>query len=459
MSDATAVDVTALIEDRKLGWFAIRVIVMSWLVTFFDGFDMNVIAFTSKYLQSAFTIDAKQLGNVFSIGLVGALLGGFLFGFIGDRFGRRPAIILATGAFSVLTVALAMVQSYPQLLVLRFFNGLALGGALPLVWALNVEFVPRRSRATVVTIIMLGYSFGVATAGPIARLLLPKFGWPSVFIFGGVASGVATLLLLAGLPESLRYLTTRANRQGAILDTIRKMNIPGAFDHATRFILADEDPAQKRRFHAAQLFEGKLKWLTPFLWAAYIASSMSTFFLTSWGPLVLEGLGFNANHAAWLSTVNSVCSATGGLLLMRFTDRYGPVCVAVLPLLAIPLLLTAGLAPVGLSVFIVFLVGIAVCLGGSHYGVTSIIPLFYPSSIRANGAGWGSAMGKIGSVLGPFIGGYVISSSLPVRNIYALLAVCPTIFASCILAIGWLERREARSLSLAEAPLLATARD
>ena len=151
MGDATAVDVTALIENRKLGWFAIRVIVVSWLVTFFDGFDMNVIAFTSKYLEAAFSIDAKQLGNVFSIGLVGALLGGFLFGFIGDRFGRRPAIILATGAFSVLTVALATAQSYPQLLALRFLNGLALGGAIPLVWALNVEFVPRRSRATVAT--------------------------------------------------------------------------------------------------------------------------------------------------------------------------------------------------------------------------------------------------------------------------------------------------------------------
>ncbi len=461
MDGATAVDVTALIENRKVNWFTVRVVLISWLVTFFDGFDMNVIAFTSKYLQASFHLDAKMLGNVFSAGILGTLLGGFLFGFLGDKLGRRPAILLATGSFSVLTLLTALAPNYPMLMMLRFLDGLALGGALPLIWALNVEFTPKRQRSTVITLIMLGYGVGVASAGPTARALLPHFGWPSVFVFGGCASVIAMVLLAAGLPESLRHLVVRGGRDAAVGKALRRMKLgPAAPEAGVRYIVSDE-PEAKPRFHVAQLFEGRLAWLTPLIWAAYFFSSMSTFFISSWGPFVLEGLGFNPDHAAYLSSVNSLCSATGGLLLMRFTDRHGPIAVAVLPLIAIPLLLTAGLAPISLSVFLVFSVGIATFLGGSHYGIISIASVFYPSAIRANGAGWVSSVAKGGSVLGPLIGGYVLASALPVRNIYALLAVCPTIFASCILAIGWLERREARarSLPMAEAPLLATARD
>lgn len=462
MDGATAVDVTAIIENRKVSWFVVRVVLVSWLVTFFDGFDMNVIAFTSKYLQSSFHLDAKMLGNVFSAGIFGTLLGGFLFGYLGDKLGRRPAILLASGSFTVLTLLTALAPNYPMLMGLRFLDGLALGGALPLIWALNVEFTPKRQRSTVITLIMLGYGIGVSTSGPTARALLPHFGWSSVFVFGGCASAVATLLLAFGLPESLRHLAVRGGRDAAIAKVLAKLKVDSAaLTPGVRYILSDERTEPGARFRVSQLFEGKLAWLTPLIWGAYFFSSMSTFFLSSWGPFVLEGLGFNPDHAAYLSSVNSLCSATGGLLVMRFTDRHGPIAVAVLPLIAIPLLLTAGLAPINLSVFLVFSVSIAIFLGGSHYGIISIASVFYPSAIRANGAGWVSSVAKGGSVLGPFIGGYVLASSLPVRNIYALLAVCPTIFAGCILAIGWLERREARAAShpVAKGPLLATARD
>src|SRR6185369_11417702 len=126
-----------------------------------------------------------------SSGIAGTFFGAFLFGFLGDRTGRRPTIIAATTLFGLLTLLLAMASSYWQFLVLRFLNGLALGGALPLVWALSVEYVATRYRATIVTLIMLGYGIGVSAAGPISVALTPMFGWESVFVFGGVASLVS----------------------------------------------------------------------------------------------------------------------------------------------------------------------------------------------------------------------------------------------------------------------------
>lgn len=439
MAAAQTFDISAALERERLGGFAWRLIVVSWLVTFFDGFDMNVIAFTSKALLRDFHLDTKALSLVISAGLFGTLFGNFMFGWLGDRIGRRPAVILSVGAFSLLTLALAFCRSFEALVVVRFLNGLALGGALPLIWSLNVEFAPKRMRATVITLIMLGYGFGVMFAGPMARVILPRFGWPGVFIFGGVISLVATGLLLLSLPESLRYLMVKGDRPDAIRAILRRMGNPAP--EGARFILTDEAPRTGKPFRLQQLFAGTLAWLTPLLWLSYFASSISTFLLTSWGPLILENMKFSADHAAYISSMNSALGMTGGLLLMRFTDRFGPISIAVLPLTAVPLLLVAGLAPLSLTGFLCVLIPLQLFLAGSHYGITSIVSLFYPSAIRANGTGWCSGIAKIGSVLGPIIGGFVLASSLPVRMTYALLAVCPLTYGLAVLAIGLIVRR------------------
>jgi AAHS family 4-hydroxybenzoate transporter-like MFS transporter len=180
------------------------------------------------------------------------------------------------------------------------------------------------------------------------------------------------------------------------------------------------------------------------LWFSYFASSISTFFIASWGPKILEDLGFSANHAAYVTALNSLCSAAGGLAIMRFTDKHGPISISILPLTAVPLLLFAGLAPINLLGFLIILVPISIFLGGSHYGVVSILGNFYPSAIRANGAGWCSGVGKIGSVLGPLIGGYLLAyftaTHLPVRLTYALLAICPAAYGLAILGVGIIYR-------------------
>src|SRR6185312_5746848 len=110
-------------------------------------------------------LDPRMIANVFSIGLVGNLIGSLGFGYLGDMIGRRPTIIMCTLAFGILTLGMATSGSYETLLIFRLFNGIAIGGMLPLGWALNIEYVPRRFRASVVTVIMIGYSLGVLAGG------------------------------------------------------------------------------------------------------------------------------------------------------------------------------------------------------------------------------------------------------------------------------------------------------
>jgi AAHS family 4-hydroxybenzoate transporter-like MFS transporter len=438
MAPSDVIDVTRLIERQKPSWFLVRLIALSWIITFLDGFDINVIAFVAPYLGPAYGIDRAWMGYLFSVGLVGTMIGGFLFGYAGDRVGRRPAIIAATAAFGAFTVVFALADSYAQLVAIRFIDGLAIGGMLPLCWALNIEYVPKRFQASVVTVIMLGYSFGTALGGPIANWLIPRHGWRSVYVLGGGCSLAAALVLLLFLPESIRFLVARGAAPARVARAVRQF-MPNLLVPAdSRFVVSDEraDAARAAPFHPRALFAGALRWITPLFWFAYVVDSMAVFFLASWTPLVFEAMGLTRADAASFASVNSLGGALGGLLLVRFIDNRGPGAITAMPLLAIPLLMAIGLGDLAHWQFLVLSFLVALTIIGGHYGMHSMSGLFYPSAYRGNGAGWATSVAKIGSIAGPALGGILLSTQLPVREIFLCLAVCPILMAIAMFIIG-----------------------
>lgn len=452
----SAKDLNAVLEERKLGRFGLGLVLISALVIFFDGYDMQVIAFATTRMEKVFHVTNGEFGLALGAGLFGTLVGGVLFGALADRFGRRPAIIGATAAFSVLTFALAFASSLTTLIALRFVAGLALGGAIPLLWTLNVEFAPKRLRATVITLIMLGYGFGSAFAGPISAVILPRWDWPGLFVFGGVISLIAVAILLAWLPESLRSLAARPGSEDAILRILRRMGVETPTDPEAVRMLREGPASTKRGLTLAGLFEGRLLALTPLIWVCYFASSIAVYFLTNWGPTILRNLHFSTTGTGWMSFGNSMCGMTGGLLLMRFTDKHGPISIAIMPLIAVPFLLVTGLAPdIPLAQFIFLSLALTFFVSGGHYGITSVISGFYPSHIRASGSGVANAFAKVGSILGPVIGGFVLDAHLQPRTPYALLAICPLVFAAAALAMGLIARRQGPPADAVPAPVPA----
>src|SRR3984957_3752009 len=442
MDQRTPTDISEIIENQKLTWFVARLVLVSWVVTFFDGFDMNVIAFVAPDVSAALHMNRFMMGKVFSAGLLGTMIGGFLFGYIGDRIGRRPSIIFATAAFGVLTLGMAQSGSYATLLVLRIADGIAIGGLLPLCWALNIEYVPRRYRSTVVTLIMLGYTFGNSFGGPLTIWLTPHYGWRSVFIFGGCAALVATCLLFFSIPESIKFLVINNKRPDLVAGYAQQLAPGRTIRAADGFVLSDEIRPEK--FAVSLLFQNELRWITPILWTAYIASSFAIFIRVSWEPSVFQALGFSRSTAALASSANSIGGAIGGLLLMRFTDTRGAIAITVLPALAVPTLLAMGLLPLGGGAFLVLSFFNTMFLVGAHFGIHSIAGIFYPSAYRANGAGWATSIAKVGSVLGPLVGGIALSSGMPVKVMYAILAGCPFVVGVGMFFIGRIQKRSLR---------------
>ena len=440
MAERATIDVSAIIEQQKLGRFLISLVLISWIITFFDGLDSNLISFAAPYFGAQYHLTKLQLGNIFSMGLFGTMVGGFALGYLGDRMGRRPMVVLATALFGILTMCFALANNYESLFALRFINGLPLGGMLPLAWALNIEYAPKRYRATIVTVIMMGYSLGTALGGPIAIWLIPKFGWKSVFIFGGAFSLFCAGVLFVILPESIRFLAAKglgADRIAAIVRRIAPGQIIPANAH---FIVSDESQLNKD-FKPSLLFRGELRFITPLIWLGYIASSLAVFFIVNWTPVVFEALKYSRREAATAASLYSAVGAIGGLLLMRFTDKRGAIAITVMPIMTALLLLTATFVGMGHLQFLVLSAITGGFLIGGHFGMHSICGIFYPSAYRANGAGWATSIAKIGSVAGPILGGIILSTSLPVRDIFAVLAVCPITMAICIYIVGRMHRR------------------
>ena len=435
-----SVDVARLLDERRLSPFNYMLIALSWLITLFDGLDMTMISYTAPYLRDELNLSKIMLGNLFSAGTAGMVLGGLVLATLGDRFGRRPTVIAAAFAFGVLTILTGFARTYPELLLLRFLDGVAAGGMLPLAWALNIEFVPRKMRATVVTIIMVGYSCGGVVSGPLTNALAPHYGWASVFYAGGAATLVCAVVLALMLPESVRFLVLRGDRPDRVAATLKRVDASFRVSPTDHFILGDE-VTKVGRAKLPDLFKGDLAVLTPLMWLAYGASSLAIYFSSSWGPLLLEELKVPRETAAWIGSFNGLLGAGAGLLLMRFTDRLGPRAVAFYPALAVPLLLVLGLGFAPPELFLVFVVGSSIMVGGEHQGIISIAGIFYPSAIRATAAGVVSSVGKIGGVMGPIVGAVILSSGIPVIRSYALLAICPAILFVCLIGVSAIIRR------------------
>lgn len=441
---AAPFDLNRFIDRRQLSPYNYLIIGLSSLVMLFDGLDFAIVAFTAPYFGANLGLSMTQVGGAFSVGTAGLVVGGIVFGRLADRYGRRPMIIVAALGFSAFTWLTTFAQTYEQFLVLRALDGFAIGGVMPLCWALNAEWVSKDFKATAVTWTQVGYSVGTALAGPLTNIIAPAYGWQQVFLVASLGSALVVILALFLLPESIRFLAIN-HRDAELRRLIRKLD--------PAVILSDDTPIAYRAEHPGQptserpqpfvaLFAGRLLVLTPLLCATYAASSISITFVSTWNPIILEGAGFTRLDAANTAVIANLAGAMLGLVLMRFTDRLGPITVTLFPAIAAPLLAMVGLVPMVAAPFLVMTVLAQSVIGGGHFGVTSIMSSFFPTRLRASGAAFTSSVGKGAAALCLLLGGAILEAGISPLRLFALLAVFPAVLAICAVGVAAVVRSE-----------------
>ena len=224
MADQPEVQVSRLLDERGLSSFQIKLLIWSFFIVLIDGYDIAAIAFAAPHLVRAWGVAPSGLGPVFSASLVGILFGSAIFGWVGDRYGRKAALIGSNLWFGIFTLAAAYASNLEQLFWLRLLAGIGIGGVIPNVVAVNAESAPRHLRATLAIIAVGCVPIGGAIPGFVAAAFVSKYGWPILFQLGGIVPIVIAVAALFGLPESIKYMALHeSHRRGmeALITAIR----------------------------------------------------------------------------------------------------------------------------------------------------------------------------------------------------------------------------------------------
>jgi AAHS family 4-hydroxybenzoate transporter-like MFS transporter len=436
---AGEIDVADFIDQQPVGGFQLKLLLTCAAVLFLDGFDTQAIGYVAPVLAREWGLTKGALGPVFSAGLFGLMIGALLFGPLADRIGRKRIIIASTLAFGVGALITAFVRDVETLLVIRFLTGLGLGGAMPNAIALTSEFNPRRRRATMVMIMFCGFSVGAALGGVLAAALIPQFGWRSVFVIGGIAPLLLVPILALRLPESVRFLALTGGANARVAELLAHINPKVTFPPATRFVVQEPHLPGIPVLH---LFREGRTLVTLLLWVVFFMSLLDLYFLSNWLPTVLNDLGISVSSSAAIGSMLQVGGVVGTFALGSIIDRFSFRALALVYFVAV--FAVGAIGQLGHSIVFVTMAIFAAgfCVVGGQIAANGLAATFYPTSVRATGVGWALGIGRVGSIVGPLVGGVLLTMKWSTSSVFmaagaaALCAALASFFLSRLAGMG-----------------------
>jgi MFS transporter, AAHS family, 4-hydroxybenzoate transporter len=431
VTSAAAVDIPAWIDRQKVSTLQVTVACLCGVAVMLDGFDSQIIGFVAPALIQEFKVPPAALAPAFSAGLFGILAGCLLLAPLADWVGRRWVMIVSVFVFAVATLITSRVETVRELEIVRFLTGIGLGACMPNALALTAEYAPLRLRGALTAWMFTGFSLGAAIGGFIAAQAIPHFGWRPLFVAGGIAPLLVLLVMIVFLPESVRYLAAKGGSSSQIAAILARIRQDPAIKPGSSFVMSEES---RGGFTLPHLFHDRRTAGTLTLWAMFFLMLFDVFLLASWTPTVLASSGLPRETAVFTGAMQQVGSVAATLALGPLFDRIGFYRSL------IPLFLAAAVGVVVMGTASISLpllhAGAFFAGAGIMGGQTSLIVLagaFYPTFIRATGVGWGLGIGRIGAIIGPLIGGWMVANEWSPHEIFMVAALPPIIVAALLL--------------------------
>jgi len=414
-SGLRALTVNEIIDRRSLSRFQVKTIVLCGVVLVLEGFDAQCIGFLAPPISETLGIPLRTFGPIFAAGLIGLMIAAMAIGPVADRWGRKWPVVASTLTFAVFSLLTARVTSFNELLILRFLTGLGLGGAMPNVVALASEYAPKRLQSVVVAMVTCGLPLGALVAGLASSVMIPTWGWRSVFYLGGILPLAISLGLIAALPESVRFLTARSANPRKIVAIMA--HVSPELASAPLNLSVSPEP-QRGGMPVSQLFtEGRASG-TILLWVPFFMNLLIIYFIVNWLPGLLRQSGMPVSAGVTAVSVFSLGGIVGALAEGRLMSGFGAYTV-LLAEFAVSVLLIGALAYAAgsylLAMAVTLVLGVSV--QGAQAGINAASASFYPTSMRSTGVGWALGVGRIGSIVGPVFGGVLLSMEWTPRQI------------------------------------------
>lgn len=414
-------------------WRFASVVAIGTLLEFFDFY---LVGFVLSLIAPAWHLTFGQVATVLVAGGVGAIAGSFVWGWAGDRFGRRRSLIVGMLLYSICTglMALSPDGAWVFLAVLRFFVGAGVAGVLSVAIPLVVEMTPTLRRTSVSGLVTTAFvPFGSLLAALIAATFSVSLGWRGLLLIGS-APILLVPFVVKYVPESPYWLVEarRMDEAKAVLERFTgQTNVSlrrgsETFEHGT----------------FAGLYKHKAEfWFTVLAW---FGGTTVTYGVLLWGPTLLRLLlGISASEAAGLFIVVSLGGLAGRFSFSWLAQKIGRRPTGMLMGFGSAALLVAAavanqtmLGPV--SVFFVVLILINFTSDGGFANLAPMPPELYPANLRSHAMGLAEGVNGIGKIVGPLSLGLIAGTTNLITPQATVDALPPAFMylAGCSLLVG-----------------------
>ncbi|NOW47993.1 AAHS family 4-hydroxybenzoate transporter-like MFS transporter [Novosphingobium sp. SG751A] len=427
-------DVQRFIDEHRWAPVQYGLLVVCLLLLFTDGFDIFMFGKVAPVIAKHFGTTPAGLSMVVVAQQVGLALGAFLISPFADRIGRKRVLEFCALGFGLLTILSAQATSIPAFALLRGLAGALLAPVVPITLALLAEFTPRQRRTTIMAVGLVGYGLGNAGSAFFTARLLPSYGWTGLFWFCG-AVGLLCAGLLWLLPESLQFLVARNAVDPRIARIVRRIDPATPLTGNEHFALTDK--ADSRLAPLSELWREQ-RHATLVFWAASFASMGMIALFASWMPSFFHQMaGVPVERFAAVASFGLLGGSVGTLLAGGLLDRLPPRPVMVgFYLIQATAVCGLGLIPFASGVFPAVLFLWSLAQGGGQAALNVSIVHAYPLGLRSSGLGWAGGAGRIGGIAIPLLGSLLLSTSLSLSAVMALLAAGPLLIALLLMVAG-----------------------
>jgi len=367
-----------------------------------EGIDLQAAGVAAAGIAPEFRPTSDQFGTFFSASTLGLFLGALIGGRLADAIGRKAVLTTSVGVFGFFSLLTAFTWDMQSLVWARLLTGLGLGGALPILIALVSESSAAKRQSSGVAMVYAATPFGGAIASLIS-LLIAAPQWRFIFVVGGVLPLLLVPLMAFRLQES------------------------SAFEHRG-------DEALPKAGSFAAIFAAGRATKTLLLWLSFFLGLLLLYLLLNWLPSLLVSDGLSRMQAAAAQIGFNIGGTLSALLIGYFLGgrfRNGAIIVT---FVAVPILLVIlAKAPTNIEFIVTTVFSRGCAIMASQAFLYSMAPVAYPTSIRGVGVGCAVAAGRVGSIVGPKLGGFLKAAGHSPSQL--LLDLLPLVIVGCISAL------------------------
>jgi MFS transporter, AAHS family, 4-hydroxybenzoate transporter len=409
------VDVGDVIDKGSWTAYQKLLILGTALTIILDGIDNQLLGNAIPSLMKEWSLQRGDFSTALAMSPFGMMIGGAVGGMLGDRIGRRTALLISVLSFAGLTLMIATVNGLAMLSVLRFIAGLGLGGAMPNAAALASEYVPRRQRPFAVTLTIVCIPLGGTLAALLSARVIPIYGWRSLFVLGGIVPVVLALILFKVLPESPRYMASRRERWPELIALLRRLGHNIAPDAS--FIEASAQQITKSRATMRDLFVPEFRRDTLGLFGSFFFCLLVNYVGILLLVPTLTGVGFTQPAASdalgWWNIGGVGGAILGALVIQRLGSRVTMLALSIAAIGSAFAVAAMPIDPGNAATLLIMFVLLGGTLNAVQTTMYALAANVYPTEIRGTGIGTAVAVGRIGNVLASYVGNFSLDLGGP----------------------------------------------